>query len=303
MVACVPALFGHTLGTSHLDLDKALELFASVGLDGAEVIWQDGYRSGLAEGDLEQARRIRRQARDLGLSIGCLTPYISGINSLDDAERERDVGRFLECLRTAELLQCPLVRVYAGEALESDRFGANVRWRWLVDSLARLADVASESGVVLAVENHFNTMTVSARDTARLVNEVASGAVGALYDQANLAFTHCEPFEEAIEVQKGLIRHVHIKDLIFVDETKTFVAGSDVSRVDVAERAVRSRVIGDGTLDWPAIIRRLNEVGYKGPYSFEYEYRWHPQDLPDPEEGFATSVIRMRRILESVIAT
>jgi hypothetical protein len=53
-------LLGHTLSTPDLTLREALALFSELGLDGAEVIWQDGYLSGLAEreGAAVEARRI-----------------------------------------------------------------------------------------------------------------------------------------------------------------------------------------------------------------------------------------------------
>ena len=38
---------GHTLGTPEQTVPEALALFAAAGLDAAEVIYQDGYRSGL----------------------------------------------------------------------------------------------------------------------------------------------------------------------------------------------------------------------------------------------------------------
>ena len=63
---------------------------------------------------------------------------------------------------------------------------------------------------------------------------------------------------------------------------------------------MRSRVVGDGVLDWTDILRRLREVGYDGYLSLEYEYRWHPDDLPDPAEGFARSARALRDILYAI---
>ena len=59
-------------------------------------------------------------------------------------------------------------------------------------------------------------------------------------------------------------------------------------------------MIGDGILDWNRIIAKLIEKGYDGSYSLEYEYRWNPQDLPEPESGFAESCRRLRGILTSL---
>ena len=40
-------LLGHTLGTPGLTPFAALDLFAESGLDGGELIWQDGYHGGI----------------------------------------------------------------------------------------------------------------------------------------------------------------------------------------------------------------------------------------------------------------
>ena len=294
-------LFGHTLGTPQLEVVEALEFFARLGLDGAEVIWENGYRSALPEGDGEISKLVRATSGALGLEIGCLTPYMTGLNSLDESERRRDIERFVACIQTAESLGCSLVRVYSGRLLQHDQPNRVEHWKRLTDSLSQLAKIAAEAGVTLAVENHFNTMTVTAEQTVALIAEIGSDAIGALYDQANLAFTHSEMYPEAINLQKSAICYVHVKDLEFLDQAVPFTGGNSVMRVETEQRAVRSRVIGDGILEWPAILSALAEVGYRGPYSLEYEYRWHPQDLPDPEIGFSIGRQRLRSMLDSIV--
>lgn len=288
---------GHTLGTPSLDLPDALRLFRRLGMDGAEVIWQDDYRSGLPETDDEvRLSETRTIARELDLEIAALTPYVTGLNSLDDAERERDLERFARAIRAAERLDCRRIRVYAGRFFEEDMPRREAMWSRLIDSLQHLGAQATGAGVVLCVENHFGTMTVTAAETAALMAAVDSSGVGILYDQANLAFTYAESYELAIELQRRWIQHVHVKDLVFTKPDAPFVA-SDVARVSPEQRHVRSRLVGEGILDWPAIIAALRREGYDGYLSLEYEYRWHPQDLPDPEDGFRRGAERLRTML------
>ena len=156
--------------------------------------------------------------------------------------------------------------------------------------------------MVLCVENHFGTMTQTAADTARLVNEVNSPAVRVLYDQANLTFTHDENWQEAFAVQGDLIGHVHVKDLVFKDPNAALRA-SDTARVKAEERAVSSRVVGTGVVPWPDIIEELVRRGYDDVLTVEYEYRWHPQDLPDPAVGFKDSALAIRSILSKIAST
>ena len=290
-------LSGHTLGTPNLSIEQSLRLFHAANMDAAEIIWQNDYSAAIPENASESdIAQVRRLAQELGLQIACLTPYMTGINSLDRDERECNIERFVRCIRTAEQLDCHRIRVYAGSYLEGEANVRAAKWVCLVESLEQLGPIAQQAGVILCVENHFNTMTVTAADTATLMQAVNCPGVGILYDQANLTFTHSEPFLAAIDLQKAWIRHVHVKDLVFTDPDKRFSA-SVVATVKPEERAVRSRVTGEGILDWLAILRGLETIGYDDYLSFEYEYRWHPQDLPDPAIGFRQSAQVVRAML------
>ena len=288
-------LAGHTLGTPHHTVPQALKLFRDAGLDAAEIIYQDGYTSGLPLGDRRAAMEALTAADGEGLPILGLTPYTTAINSLDESQWRGGVDEFRGAIETAHLLGADRVRVYAGAWHPGDT-DRDRRWAKLREALQTLAPEAEQAGVRLCVENHFGTMTQTAAETAALVREVAHPAVRVLYDQANLTFTHDETFEQAFAVQGDLIGHVHVKDLVFTDPNAAFRA-TETARVDASERAVRSRVIGTGVLPWPQILAALLRHGYDDLLSIEYEYRWHPQDLPTPEDGFRESVTALRGML------
>jgi L-ribulose-5-phosphate 3-epimerase len=288
-------LAGHTLGTPKLTVPEALALFAAVGLDAAEVIYQDGYRSGLPLRDRRSAEEARRVSEELGIPIVGLAPYTTGINALDEEQWRTAVDEFRGAIEIAQVVGADRLRVYAGSWHPGDRdHGAH--WHRLVAALRTLAPEASDAGVRLCVENHFGTMTQSAAETARLVREVNHAAVRVLYDQANLTFTHDEPYEEALRVQGDLVGHVHVKDLVFTDPDAPFQA-SETARVAASERAVRSCVVGDGVVPWGGILSSLSTLGYDDVLSLEYEYRWHPEDLPEPVVGFARSAAALRAAL------
>jgi L-ribulose-5-phosphate 3-epimerase len=288
-------LAGHTLGTPDHTVPQALDLFRAAGLDAAEVIYQNDYKSGLPLGDRRAAMEALKAAESAGVPIVGLTPYTTAINSLDDAEWRAAVNEFRGAIETAHLLGADRVRVYAGSWHPGDNDPA-ARWAKLREALETLAPEADQAGVRLCVENHFGTMTQTAADTAALVREIAHPAVRVLYDQANLTFTHDEQYEQALAVQGDLIGHVHVKDLVFTDPNAAFRA-TETARVNASERAVRSRVVGSGVVPWPQILAGLLQHGYDDVLSIELEYRWHPQDLPSPEDGFRESAAVLRSML------
>jgi L-ribulose-5-phosphate 3-epimerase len=294
-------LLGHTLSTPDLTLREALALFSELGLDGAEVIWQDGYLSGLAEqeGAAVEARRI---SDHLGLPIRCLTPYMADINSPISGQRSSDLDRFRRCVDAAATVGARLVRAYAGTY--DPRWHSSEhqqRWELLCDALMSLGDHAVSQGVFICVENHFGTMADSAHAARRLMQDVDHPGVSILYDQANLSFAHQEDHTEAIPLQADWIKHVQAKDFVFIDRDAPFEARA-VNVVVAGERHIKSRVIGEGEVPWPAILSGLADIQYSGAISIEYEARWHPTDLPPPREGISRSAKVLRALWEEIQA-
>ncbi len=290
---------GHTLGTPEQTVPEALALFEDAGLDAAELIYQDDYRSGLPLRDRRAAEQARRAAEDVGIPIVGMTPYTTAINALDELRWRAAVDEFRGAIEIAQILGADRLRVYAG-SWQPDQPDHAAHWGRLVAALRALAPEASAAGIRLCVENHFGTMTQTAADTARLVREVDHPAVRVLYDQANLTFTHDEPYQDALRIQGDLIGHVHVKDLVFTDPDAPFQA-SETARVAASERAVRSRVVGDGIVPWGGILAALSTLGYDDVLTLEYEYRWHPQDLPEPAVGFARGAETLRTLLGQAV--
>lgn len=292
---------GHTLGTPNHTVPEALRLFARSGLDAAEVIYQNDYTSGLPIGDAATAAEAARVANGEGVPIVGLTPYTTAINAIDERTRVAAVDELRAAIDTAHTVGANRIRVYAG-AWQPGQQDHAAHWGQLVRSFQELSVPAAAAGVVLCAENHFGTMTQTAHNTAKLVRSIDSPAVRVLYDQANLTFTHDEGIEEAFAIQGDLISHVHVKDLVFKDPDAPFVA-SETARVHAEERAVMSRVVGDGAIDWSQILRKLLAVGYDDVLALEYEYRWHPQDLDAPEVGFRRGAEHIRSLLSQLKAS
>src|SRR6185436_12079191 len=105
---------GHTLGTPEQTVPEALALFAAAGLDSAEVIYQDDYRSGLPLRDRRTAEQARRASDDTGIPIAGLTPYTTGINAVDDGPWRTAVDEFRGAIEIAQIVGADRLRVYAG---------------------------------------------------------------------------------------------------------------------------------------------------------------------------------------------
>ena len=285
---------GHTMGTPEYTVEQALTLFRDIGLDGAELVVQDGYRCAIPQqAEQHELEKIRNTADRLGLKIIALTPYYSRFNDLESGVREAEIRGIRRVIEYAGVLGAKYIRIYAGNYAQTDTDPDGKKRSCLVDSMRRLGEEAQRADVTLVMENHFNTMTVSAADSISVAQEINHPAVGILYDQANLTFTGNEPWESALELQFAEIRYTHVKDLVFRGENTEFTS-SDVSRPKEEERNVTTKIVGEGVIPWPAILQALKDRGYEGWLSLEYERRWHPQDIPDACIGMKRSADYLR---------
>ena len=286
---------GHTMGTPEYTVCQAIELFAKIGADGIEIVVQDGYKSGIpCDCSNSALAEIKKCAEDNHIEIICLTPYNSHFNSLDEDVRQKEIEAIKKVINYCDYFGAKYTRIYGGNHEAGDSENIKFKWENLIRSLRYLGDLAVEKGVTLVVENHFNTMAVSAKDSAALIRDVNHKAVRILYDQANLSFTENEDFEEAISIQQKYVGYMHVKDLVF-QKGKSFTS-SAVARPSETERNVYTRIVGEGIIKWPEILKKVKEQGYDGWLSLEYERRWHPNDIPDASIGMKQSIEYLRGI-------
>lgn len=287
---------GHTMGTPEYTVTEAIALFHKIGAEGAEIVVQDGYRSGIScNSDKETLLEIKKCAEKNAIEICCLTPYFSYFNSLDERLRQEEIEGIRKVIDYCYCLEARYIRIYGGNLAAGDTEYLKERRDRLIDSLRFMGDSAMEKGVTLVVENHFNTMAVSAKESVELIRDVNHPAVRILYDQANLTFTGNEGYQEAVSIQQRYVSYMHVKDLVFKEGT--MFSSSEVSHPDESERNVYTRIVGEGIIEWPEILALVQKHGYDGWLSLEYERRWHPDDIPDASIGMEKSITHLRDIL------
>ncbi len=130
---------------------------------------------------LDTARAAFAQA---GVAIDVLGCYVEPA-SPDEAERARSVDLFVRGLRHAKRLGAPVVATettrYSG-----DEAGREARYQLLLGSVRRMAREAEPLGVTVGIEPVALHTLNSARLARRLLDEVASPALGIVFDPVNL---------------------------------------------------------------------------------------------------------------------
>lgn len=257
----------HTMSTPHLDLKKAIALYASIGFDGIDLICDNEYPCAISlNPSPAEVKEIKKITRYYGIPIVALTPYVKEFNVADHERRQRAIEEMKKCIDIAMEFGCRSIRVLAG--IEPEKNEWEEAFKRLVDTLQQLAEYAAESNLSLNIENHSGSMAMTAVETVRLVEAVNRENVGILYDPANLIIYGSPDYRLSFKQQAKYIRHVHVKDdLVF-------------------ERGGYLPVpIGKGFIPWPEIIQLLKGIDFDGYLSIEYEKRWHPEILPEPVLG------------------
>jgi len=231
-----------------------------IGADGVELL--DAFYH-----DVEADRAGARAALE---ETGLECPIFSvGPNFAKDSASERaaEVGKVRFGIGEARTFGAGIVRVFAGDVRDGIDF-ASAR-RWLVECLAECSRAAYGEGIRLALENH-GRLAGRSGQVRGLIEEVramaGNDALGANPDTGNFLLVD-EPSHEAVAAIADLAYMVHFKDF-------ALARGPDAEA-----RAMRSdggtpyigAAIGEGVVDLAACVKALDEAGFDGWLSIEYE--------------------------------
>ncbi|NOZ20428.1 MAG: sugar phosphate isomerase/epimerase [Planctomycetes bacterium] len=118
-------------------------------------------------------------------------------------------------------------------------------------AIERLIPIAEKAGVVIAVENVWNNLWVEPHLCANFVDSFQSKWVRAYFDIGNHV-KYCPP-EKWVKVLGKRIVRCHVKDFKLNDDGH---GGKFVN-------------IRDGSVNWPALRKALDDVGYAGWMTIE----------------------------------
>jgi sugar phosphate isomerase/epimerase len=120
---------------------------------------------------------------------------------------------------------------------------------------AQVADRIASSGVTLCIEFNWSPLVKSLYTAADIAQRSGRSNVGVLFDPAHY---YCTPtkFEQLTEENVAMIRHVHVDDM---RDKPPELSNCNSDRV----------LPGQGILDLPALLGRLEQYGYDGYFSIE----------------------------------
>ncbi len=143
-------------------------------------------------------------------------------------------------------------------------------FRLFADRFHPILDVFGECGVKFALEVHPTEIAFDLYTAERALEAIDHREeFGFNFDPSHLHWQGVDPVE-FLRAFPDRIFHVHIKDAVTTLNGRTGILASHLNFGD-PRRGWDFRSPGRGGVDFEEIIRALNEIGYQGPLSVEWE--------------------------------
>ena len=136
---------------------------------------------------------------------------------------------------------------------------AEEEWAGYGRKITALAERMADFGVGMAFHHHMGTIVETDAEIDRLVATTGQ-AVGLLYDTGHCLFAGGDP-AALLERHVGRVVHVHCKDVR--RPVLERARAEDMSFMGAVLEGIFT-VPGDGSVPFPALLRRLAEAGYAG---------------------------------------
>jgi sugar phosphate isomerase/epimerase len=196
----------------------------------------------------------------------------STLHFSDSAERKKNLDEGKHFIDLAHQLQCPYIRVFPNIFPKDQE--KKVTMELISKGLIELGDFAKGSNVTVLIESHGDLLYIE--DLQKIMKDAEHPNVGMIWDVTNMWVKTKEAPKSAYEKLKKYIRHTHIKDAKIVGDKIQYV------------------LLGRGEVPIFEAIDALENGGYNGFYSFEWEKLWHPE-IDAPEVAIADYVNAMMK--------
>ncbi|HLO81163.1 MAG TPA: sugar phosphate isomerase/epimerase family protein [Chitinophagaceae bacterium] len=256
-------------------LEKVIDHAAELGLEGVDILHRQ-----MDSEDNAYLQKIKKHAFLNGIALTCLSIH-QGFVTPDKEELQKNVDHTKKCIELAAKMGIPCMRLNTGrwntiksfDELMKNRgvepvlpgYTEDDGFKWCADGIRQCMKTAEDNGVLLALENHWG-LGSTPEGMLRLYKDVSSPWLGLLMDTGNF-------LEDPYDKLRKIAPYTS-----FV-QAKTYYGGGEWYSLD---------------LDYNRILEILNNIGYKGYVSIEFEGK------EEPYSGVKKSVQMLRKALSSL---
>jgi len=246
-------------------LKRNLELAKRAKWDGVEINFDEKGAISMESTD-DDLKKIAKMRKEIEVDFGGMCTFLFWKyppTSADTKVREKIVPIAKRMITACEILGVESLLVVPGAvwipwAPETPVVAFQDAWDRATKATKEYLPLAEDKKIVLSIENiGCNGFLMGPLEMKNFVDQFKSKYVGIHFDTANVGPSQFP--EDWIRYLGKRITNVHIKEFNRAEAS-----------FPVLEAA---RMLGDGSVNWPAVIEALDSVGYKGYLNFEY---YHP---------------------------
>jgi len=251
--------------TERVRIETVIDKAAEMGVEGVDILHRQmdiGEKEPLDAAGRPYLQRLKRHAFRNGIDLICLSIHQDFVDP-DPAYLKTQVDHTLKCIEIAYELGVPCIRLNSGRWNTIKDFNDLMAargiepilpgyteddgFKWCIDCIEKCLPKCAETGVLLALENHWG-LTRTPAGLLRVLNAIPSPWLGGLMDTGNFLE---DPYEKLEAIAPKTV---------FV-QAKTYPGGGEWYTLD---------------LDYKRIAKILHAAGYAGYISLEMEGKENP---------------------------
>lgn len=250
------------------DTYKAIETAASLGAQGIQMYSTTGENS---PENLIGAKR--RELLDFVKSNGLVFSAICGDLGQGFADKEKNTQLIEKSKRIMDLameLETNIVTTHIG-VVPTDK--NSEKYKIMQEACFELSGYADSLSAHFAIETGPETSAV----LKSFLDELHSTGVAVNLDPANLVMVTGDNPVEAVYNLKDYIVHTHAKDGIKLLDVDPEVLYGEIETQIQNATAFIEKPLGQGNVDFPAYLKALEDIGYRGFLTIERECGAQPE--------------------------
>ncbi|MFA5646499.1 MAG: sugar phosphate isomerase/epimerase family protein [Candidatus Ratteibacteria bacterium] len=245
--------------------EQAIGRIAEAGFEAVELNISEGNGYLTPETTETQIEKLRTTAVSAGLEIASLSTSLFWQYPLSSENlelRTKGIAIGKKMIESAAGLGTDCILIVPGavkaEYEKNDVVSYDAAWNNSLDSLQKLIPIAEQHKVCIGIENVWNKFLLSPLEMKRFVEELSSPFAGVYFDVGNVLVNSFP--EMWIRILGSLVKRIHLKDF-------RTGAGNSWGFVGLLE----------GDVNWPEVIKALQDIGYSGYLTAEVgPYRHYP---------------------------
>lgn len=254
-----------------------IEYFEPRGIDGKNI----------ADLNDEEIATLKAKMDKEGIKVSSIGSPIGKIKITDEFEPHLEkLARVIEIAKKLETRYIRVFSYYIDKGDDLEKWHDEVIFR-----MKKMAELAEKEGVVLLHENEKDIWGELPEQCDRIIREVNSPALRAVFDPANFIQAGATPYPNAYNIMKEHIEYMHIKDA--VEDGHVVPAGYGIGCID--------KILADlKASGWTGFLSLEPHLGaFKGLEALEGENKTEMKEGATPEK-FTLAYDSLMKIVNAI---